>query len=147
MIHSSFKHLAILAAAALTIGCAATSGTKSKEEMAVAAGFKTIKPTTPEQQKTLEKLPSDKFSRVTYSGKTYYVLPDKADGQAYVGGPKQYQDYQEDSQARAAAQGYEQATSTRDLSGQNNDTTYGNLSTWEGWAETRDWSQTDGQTD
>jgi hypothetical protein len=56
--------------------------------MAVAAGFKTIKPTKPDQQKTLEKLPSDKFSRITYFGRTYYVLPDKADGQAYVGGPK-----------------------------------------------------------
>ena len=146
MIQSTFKHLAILAATALTIGCAATSATKSNEDMAIAAGFKTIKPTKPDQKAALEKLPSDKFTRITYSGKTYYVLPDKADGQAYVGGPKQYQAYQEDSQARAAAQGYDQATSSRaseaDESGD-----YGDLSTWQGWAETRDWSQTDGQTD
>lgn len=145
MIPTTFKHLAVLAAAALTIGCANTSDLKTKEEMAVAAGFKTITPSKPEQKSTFDKLPSNKFSRINQNGKTYYVLPDRDQGQAYVGGPEQYQALQEDTQARAAAQDNAQATSTRSLSGEDN-TTYGDLSTWEGWRETEDWSQTDGQT-
>ena len=32
---------------------------------------------------------------VNYQGKTYYVLPDVANNQAYVGGAEQYQAYQQ----------------------------------------------------
>ena len=32
---------------------------------------------------------------VQKSGKTYYVFPDAANNQAYVGGPKQYQAYRQ----------------------------------------------------
>ena len=142
MIHPSFKHIAILAAASLTVSCATTSNTKSKEEMAVAAGFKAIKPTKPDQTAILEKLPADKFTRVSHAGKTYYVLPDRADGQAYVGSPKQFQAYQEDSQAREDAVEYSDSTSKRARQTSEDNNSPG-VALLEGW----DWSQTDGQTD
>ena len=141
MIHPSFKHLAILTAATLTVSCATTSSTRNKEEMAVAAGFKAIKPTQPDQKAILENLPADKFTRVSHAGKNYYVLPDRADGQAYVGGPKQFQAYQKDSQAREDAVEYGQATSKRARQSSEANNSPG-TSLLEGW----DWSAADGQT-
>jgi hypothetical protein len=85
--------LASIALLAFAVGCA--SDLEQKENLAVAAGFKVITPTKPDQQAILAKLPPDKVTQVNYKGKTYYVLPDAAHNQAYVGGPKQYQSYQQ----------------------------------------------------
>ena len=63
--------------------------------MLVAAGFKVITPKTAAQQQRLKALPPDKVTSVQRSGKTYYVFPDFANNQAYVGGPKQYQEYRQ----------------------------------------------------
>ena len=38
------------------------------------------------------------------SGKTFYVYPDAAHNQAYVGGPQEYQAYQQARQANKLAQ-------------------------------------------
>jgi len=148
MNHNPFKHLAILACAVITLGCATSSSVKNTETMAVAAGFKAIKPSNPTQAKALEKLPANKFTRITHAGKTYYIFPDRADGQAYIGGSKQYQDYIEDGQARAALSDYNAAedTSSNSVNEADADADYGDLNTWEGWDETEDWSDTDGQT-
>ncbi|HEY5894901.1 MAG TPA: hypothetical protein VIT91_16900 [Chthoniobacterales bacterium] len=88
-----FKYLTALALVALAAGCA--TELQEKENLAVSAGFKVITPTKPDQQALLAKLPAGKVTRITYAGKTYYVLPDRANNQAYVGGPKQYQAYQQ----------------------------------------------------
>jgi hypothetical protein len=56
--HSTFKHLAMLASAVITLGCAANSSPKNTQTMAVAAGFKVIKPTSSDQKKALGKLPA-----------------------------------------------------------------------------------------
>src|SRR6202007_484487 len=61
----------------------------------VAAGFKTIVPKTGAQQQKLQALPPDKIAMVQKGGKTYYVFPDAANNRALVGGPKQYQAYQQ----------------------------------------------------
>jgi hypothetical protein len=145
MNHNPFKHLSILASAFITLGCATSSNLKNTETMAAAAGFKVIKPTKPDQVKALEKLPTDKFTRITHAGKTYYIFPDRADGQAYIGGQKQYQDFIEDGQARAAVGDYNAATSSN-ASEAGTTVDYGDLNTWEGWEETKDGSATDGQT-
>jgi predicted dienelactone hydrolase len=88
-----FSHLAAIALVVLAAGCA--SSTISDENLAVAAGFKVITPTKPDQQAILAKLPKDKVSPVTYQGTTYYVLPDSMNNLAYVGGASQYQAYQQ----------------------------------------------------
>jgi hypothetical protein len=69
--------------------------TQSKENLLIAAGFKTVVPKTAAQQKKLQALPPDKVALVQKDGKTYYVFPDAANNRALVGGPKQYQSYQQ----------------------------------------------------
>jgi hypothetical protein len=84
---------------ALTVGCATTGSTQNKESMLLASGFKVITPKTAAQQQKLQQLPPGKMAVVNRNGRTYYVFPDAAHNQAYVGGPKEYQAYQ---QLRAA---------------------------------------------
>jgi len=90
-IQTVFKFLAAVALAVAAAGCSSTL--LDKENVAVGAGFKVITPKKPDQQALLKKLPADKLTRINYGGKTYYVLPDLKNNQAYIGGPKQYQTY------------------------------------------------------
>ncbi len=92
------KMLSAIALLAVAAGCA---NTLSTENMLVAAGFKVITPKTAAQQQRLKALPPDKVTSVQRSGKTYYVFPDFDNNQAYVGGPKQYQDIPPASLAEA----------------------------------------------
>jgi hypothetical protein len=89
---TSFRILSAIALLALAVGCAST---QSKENLLVAAGFKVITPKTATQEQKLKALPADKVTSVQKSGKTYYVFPDSAHNQAYVGGPKQYEAYRQ----------------------------------------------------
>ena len=86
-----------LAVAIAIAGCATSSQTsmQSKESMLVAAGFKTITPKTAAQKQKLQNLPPGKVTMVQKKGKTYYIFPDPAQNRAYVGGPKEYQEYQQ----------------------------------------------------
>jgi hypothetical protein len=90
-----FKMISATALLALSVGCATTTATQDTESMLVASGFKTVTPKTAAQQQKLQKLPPGKVAMIQKAGKTYYVFPDAADNQAYVGGPKQYQAYQQ----------------------------------------------------
>src|SRR5260370_9843475 len=92
-IRISFKMVSAIALLALIAGCATTqTSTQSKESMLVASGFKTIPPKTAAQQQKLQTLPPGKIAMIKKAGKTYYVFPDAAHNQAYVGGPKEYHD-------------------------------------------------------
>jgi hypothetical protein len=137
-IYSLCKALAAVTLATLAAGCATSSSYKSKEEIAIAADFKVIKPTRPDQKAILERLPADRVSKITYGGKTYYVLPDKADQQAYVGGPKQYASYQQLGQAKEAAAEYEEADAVRKRNQKGS-------SDWSGWDGWDDWAGKNGQ--
>jgi hypothetical protein len=97
-IQTAFPFLITLALAALAAGCA--GHLLDKENVAVAAGFKVITPSKPDQQAILQKLPANKVTRITYNGKVYYVLPDLKNNQAYVGGPRQYESYQQRRKAQ-----------------------------------------------
>lgn len=101
--------LAALALAAFTVSCATQADIKSQQNLAVAADFKVITPNQPDQKSLLTKLPKDQVTQITYHGKTYYVLPDLAHNQAYVGGPRQYQVYQQLSRGKQQADAYHQA--------------------------------------
>ena len=81
---------------ALLFGCA-TSQThvQNRESMLVASGFKVIIPKTAAHQQKLQNLPSGKVTMIQKRGKTYYIFPDPARNQAYVGGPREYQAYQQ----------------------------------------------------
>jgi len=92
-IQTAFKFLTVIALLALTVGCA--TETQNKQNLAIAAGFKIITPTKPDHIALLQSLPADKVTPVNYHGKTFYVLPDAKNNQAYVGGTAQYQAYQQ----------------------------------------------------
>ena len=91
----------VLAVAIAMVGCATTTQTsaQNKESMLVASGFKVITPKTTAQQQKLQQLPPGKVAMINRKGRTYYIFPDAAHNQAYVGGPQEYQAYQ---QLRAA---------------------------------------------
>ena len=63
--------------------------------MLVASGFKVITPKTAAQQQKLQNLPAGTVTMLKKGKKTYYVFPDPPHNQAYVGGPKEYQAYQQ----------------------------------------------------
>jgi hypothetical protein len=84
------------ACTALLIGCATTqTGTQNKESMLVASGFKVITPKTAKQQQKLQNLPPDKVTMTQKGKKRYYIFPDPVQNRAYVGGPREYQAYQQ----------------------------------------------------
>ena len=81
---------------ALLISCASTqTTTQNRESMLVASGFKVITPKTAAQKQKLQNLPAGNVTMVKKGKKTYYVSPDPAHNQAYVGGPKEYRAYQQ----------------------------------------------------
>src|SRR5213595_3993160 len=103
-IRVSFNTISVMSLLALTVGCATTSSTQNKESMLVASGFKVITPKTPAQQQKLQQLPPGHVAMVNRQGRTYYIFPDAAHNQAYVGGPQEYQAYQQARLANHLAQ-------------------------------------------
>jgi hypothetical protein len=91
---TGFSLIGAFALLALSAGCTGMQ-TQSKENLLIAAGFKTVVPKTAAQQQKLQALTPDKVAMVQKGGKTYYVFPDAANNRALVGGPKQYQTYQQ----------------------------------------------------
>jgi hypothetical protein len=82
--------------AAVLVSCASTqTNTQNRENMLVASGFKVITPKTAAQKQKLQNLPTGTVTMVKKAKKTYYVFPDPARNQAYVGGPREYQAYQQ----------------------------------------------------
>lgn len=73
-------------------GCATRPATT--ERYLAASGFKVIPATTPEQLQHLNTLPSGKISVVQRQGQVYFIYPDRAQKQLYVGNNAQYSAYQ-----------------------------------------------------
>jgi len=95
-VFTGFSLIGAFALLAMTAGCTSMqTQTQNKENLLIAAGFKVITPHTAAQQQKLQALPPDKLASVQKDGKTYYVFPDTANNRALVGGPKQYQSYQQ----------------------------------------------------
>jgi hypothetical protein len=95
----------ILALLTFAVSCASTqTAVENKESMLVAAGFKVITPKNATQQQKLQNLPPGKLAMIQKSGKPLYVFPDAAHNQAYVGGPQEYQAYQQARLANHLAQ-------------------------------------------
>jgi hypothetical protein len=113
--------------AVLLLSCASTqTSTQNRESMLAASGFKTITPKTAAQQQKLQKLPQGKVTMIQKNGKTCYIFPDPAHNLAYVGGPKQYQQYQQyRADNRLAKESLETADMYQDAEMQ--------WSVWGGW--------------
>ena len=93
-IRTSFNIISVVVLLAVT-GCSTTSSTQNKESMLVASGFKVITPKTATQQQKLQQLQPGHVAMVQRQGRTFYIFPDAAHNQAYVGGPHEYQAYQQ----------------------------------------------------
>jgi hypothetical protein len=122
-----FSLVAAIALFAVAVGCTSTqTETQNKENLLIAAGFKIIVPKTAVQQQKLKALPPDKVTLVQKGGKTYYVFPDAANNQAYVGGATQYQAYKQlRLQNKLANENLEAAEMNQDASME--------WGTWGGW--------------
>jgi hypothetical protein len=92
----SLMMISATAVLALMAGCATTTtSTEDKRSMLVAAGFKTVTPKTAAQQQKLQKLKVGQVAQIQKNGKTYYVVADPPRNVVYVGGPNEYQAYQQ----------------------------------------------------
>src|SRR5215469_14210957 len=81
---------------ALLVSCSSTQTTsQNRKSMLVASGFKVITPKTAAQKQKLQNVPPGNVTMIQKNGKTYYIFPDPAHNQAYVGRPKQYEQYQQ----------------------------------------------------
>ena len=90
---------------ALMAGCATTTtSTQDVANMLVASGFKTISAKTPAQQQKLQQLQTGQAAQIQRNGRTYYVVADPPRNVVYVGGPTEYQAYQQMRAQRQLAQ-------------------------------------------
>ncbi|MGB9474933.1 MAG: hypothetical protein WCE87_07670 [Candidatus Udaeobacter sp.] len=122
-----FTSSAAACAALLLFACSTTqTSTQNRESLLAASGFKVITPKTTAPQQKLQNLPPGKVTMVQKAGKTYYIFPDPAHNQAYVGGPKQYRQYQQlRADNKLAKESLESAEMYQDASMQ--------WSVWGGW--------------
>ena len=79
--------------ATLATSCATQQPTAETQDILLNSGFKVVKPSTPDQQALLKKLPRGRVTVVNRKGKTWYVFPDITHNQAYVGNQNQYQSF------------------------------------------------------
>jgi hypothetical protein len=95
-IRTLFNMVSVIAVLALVAGCATTATfPQDKANMLVAAGFKTITPRTAAQQEKLKQLQTGQVATVQKNGRTYYIVANPPQNVVYVGGPHEYQAYQQ----------------------------------------------------
>ena len=123
----TLKFLAVIALLAVAVGCANQG--QNTQNLAVAAGFQVITPRNPEQQKILASLPAGQVTPVNYQGKRYYVLPDVANNQAFVGGADQLQAYQQLRLAQHLSNQNLQAAQMNQMAA----TRWNTWNSWGGW--------------
>ena len=80
---------------ALAAGCASTplAPTPPDESLLSAAGFKVVVAKTPQQQEHLRSLTPGQITAMERNGTPFFVYPDAAKNQIYVGTQKEYQAY------------------------------------------------------
>lgn len=92
----ALKSAGLLATLALIAGCAGAppaAPSPAPESLLSAAGFKTVVATTDKQLQEIPKLPPGQVTVMTNTGKDFFVYPDLARKQIYVGTEKQYRAY------------------------------------------------------
>jgi hypothetical protein len=79
--------------AVLLAACATAPTGPSPQSLLKSAGFKPIVASTDKQIAHLPTLPAGEVTVIEQTGKSYYVYPDAANNQLYVGTAKEYQAY------------------------------------------------------
>ncbi len=102
------RHLAsmltTMALAMLVAGAAAAAAPRIDENELLGLGFRVLVATTEVQQKWVKNMPPGKIRPMQRTGKKYFIYPDAARNQIYVGGPNEYAAYQELHPAANATQ-------------------------------------------
>lgn len=119
-----------LAALAMLMSAASCASNPLQEEkrLAFSAGFKVITPAKPEQVDILKKLPENQVTPINYKGKTWFILPDAQNNEAFVGGQIEFRTYQKlrmnkERDSNLAAQEAAEMAYLNDL----------NWGAWNGW--------------
>lgn len=92
--HKIIAAIVVLAVATGLFGCASLNAPNT-ERLLSASGFRPRTPSTPKQQQIYANLPDYKMQRTTIKGKIVYGYKDPKQGVVYVGGQKEYQQYQQ----------------------------------------------------
>ncbi|HEY3177524.1 MAG TPA: hypothetical protein VGL25_01435 [Casimicrobiaceae bacterium] len=87
--------LITFAVSALVVACASAppQPPPPDESLLSAAGFKVVLAKTPQQQEHLRSLPPGEIRAMERNGTPFFVYPDAAKNQIYVGTQKEYQAY------------------------------------------------------
>jgi len=94
-LHTRFSFIGgVFALLLLAAGCASNQQAQSEADMLIASGFQSRTPTLPQQDK-LRSLTAGQISQIQAYGLTLYVYPDWPNRRVLVGGPQQYQAYQQ----------------------------------------------------
>jgi len=95
----SLQTLGALLLLLFTAGCAThthtTAYTTPPQELISASGFWAIPANTAVRQEILRTLPQDRITYVRRNGRDFYVFPDVANNQLFVGRTQQYQTYRQ----------------------------------------------------
>jgi len=90
---SVFRLIAAVALSALAAACATPGPPPVDTSQLLAAGFKVLDAKTPTQIERLQALPPGQLTEWQNTGKHFYVFPDFAKKQLYIGRPAEYQAY------------------------------------------------------
>lgn len=85
--------LGAIALALLALNRVGSAQPLPNESQLVAAGFKVVAASTKEQQEHLQTLPPGKLTAWQRNGKHFWIYPDVAKNQLYVGTQKEYEAY------------------------------------------------------
>ena len=87
------KLLWTMAVSVFVAGSALAAAPKVDESELLAVGFKVLVATTTVQQDWVKRLPPGQIRPMQRTGKKFFIYPDAARNQIYVGGPKEYEAY------------------------------------------------------
>ena len=84
-----------LAVSVFVAGGAAAATPPVDESELLSLGFKVLVATTPAQQDWVKRMAPGQIRAMQRTGKKYFIYPDAPRNQIYVGGPKEYEAYQQ----------------------------------------------------
>ena len=79
----------------IVAGCAATATPRVDESQLLSLGFKVLVATTTVQQEWVKGLTPGQIRPMQRNGKHFFIYPDASRNQIYVGGPEEYEAYQQ----------------------------------------------------
>ena len=91
---NSLVAVAVVVSMFVAGGAAAASPSVDESEL-LASGFKVLVATTSVQKEWVQHLPRGQIRPMQRTGKKFFIYPDAARNQIYIGGPKEYEAYRQ----------------------------------------------------